>query len=236
MATQVPLPLKLDPELSFDSYIPGPNLETIALLRHLASGDGPSPFYLHGLSGSGKSHLLHAVCQAAGKADLVSMTVTLPDLAEQEPSALVDLGGLDVLCLDDVDDIAGKVEWEKALFALFNEMQDRGARLLLTAKRPPQQSPFILADLQSRLASGLVIGLKPLSEEDCIAALISQAQGRGLELSEGVAQFLIRRVDRDPGTLIRQLAILDHQSMAANRKLTIPFIREILEGGKPTLS
>ena len=235
MATQVPLPLKLDPELSFDRYIPGPNLETIALLRHLAGGHGPSPCYLHGLPGSGKSHLLHAVCEAAGKSALVSMALTLPDLSEQDPSALEDLGGLDVLCLDDVDEIAGKMEWEKALFALFNELQDQGAKLLVTAKRPPQQSPFTLPDLQSRLSSGLVIGLKPLSEEDCIVALISKAQALGLELNESVALFLIRRVNRDPGTLIKQLAILDHQSMAANRKLTIPFVRGILEGIKHDL-
>ncbi|MEY4684358.1 MAG: DnaA regulatory inactivator Hda [Pseudomonadota bacterium] len=157
------------------------------------------------------------------------MTLPLALIKTQGPSAIVGLEEFDCLCLDDIDVIAGEREWEEALFLLFNALKDRGAQLVLAAKSPPGQLPFVLEDLRSRLSSGPTLAMKPLSEQESIQALIGHASALGLEMSEPVARYLVHRVERDLGSLIRYLDQLDRASMAAARRLTIPFVKSIID-------
>lgn len=229
MSQQIPLPFGLDPEYTFARFLPGPNMEALRLLESVAQGSGPMPVLVHGPLGSGKTHLLQACCMAAGSHGQLAMTLPMSMLREQGPVAIEGLEHFDCLCLDDIDSVIGHGPWEDALFLLFNVLKDRNAQLVLGARTPPGDWPFVLQDLRSRLASGPIIALKPLSEEESIQALIGHARALGLELSETVAHYLIRRVERDLGSLLRQLDRLDRASMAAARRLTIPFIRSVID-------
>jgi len=231
VSQQLPLPFGLDPEFTFERFLAGPNLEAVRLLTSVAEGSGPMPVFIHGPSGSGKTHLLQATCMASGHLGQLAMTLPLTLVKDQGPSLIEGLDGLDCLCLDGLECIAGEMEWEHALFSLFNALKDQGARLVIAANTPPGQLPFALADLRSRMASGPIIALKPLSELETIQAMIGYARSLGLEMSKPVAQYLFRRVDRDLGSLLRHLDQLDRASMAAARKLTIPFIRTFIDPG-----
>jgi DnaA family protein len=131
--------------------------------------------------------------------------------------------------LDDAQAIAGRNAWERSLFRLHQELDERGGRLLVSGPTPPAALPFQLRDLGSRLNGGLVLTLQPLDEPEQIAALQLRAQLRGLELPDETAQFMLRRLPRDMAHLYNFLDQLDQASLIAQRRLTVPFVKEVLE-------
>lgn len=229
MVAQIPLPLRLDPDLSFERFHPGPNREVIEQLESVALGETCVPVYVHGLKGSGKTHLLQATCIRSSQHGHLAMAIGMKDLPEALPSIFDGLNNLDILCIDDIQTVAGIIEWEEALFALFNEFTDQGRQLVFGANAPPSLIPFVLEDLKSRLSSAIVFGLQPLSEAECLEVLVTQARARGLEIPESVAVYLIRRVNRDLSYLMEQLEMLDVASLAASKKITIPLVKSVLQ-------
>lgn len=125
---------------------------------------------------------------------------------------------------------AGDELWEMAIFDLYNRILESGkTRLLITGDRPPRQLNLGLPDLASRLDWGQIYKLQPLSDEDKLQALQLRARLRGFELPEDVGRFLLKRLDREMRTLFMTLDQLDRASITAQRKLTIPFVKEILK-------
>ena len=134
----------------------------------------------------------------------------------------------DLVCLDDVDALAGAQEWEQAVFALYNGLREHGGRLLAAGPVPPAALPLELEDLRTRLAWGLVYQLQPLDDEDKLRGLQQRARERGLELPDAVARYLLQRCRRDMASLLHCLDELDRASLAAQRRLTIPFVKEVM--------
>ena len=179
--------------------------------------------------GSGKSHLLQAVC-----AELPgSGYFPLLELAALGPGALEGAEALSCVCIDDLQLVAGRDDWEQALFRLYCELEARRGRLLLAAALGPTQLPFRLPDLASRFAAAHIFRLQALDEAQQREALRLRAQLRGLELPEETALYLQRRFPRDMATLQRLLDTLDVASLAEQRRLTLPFIRDVLGPGLP---
>lgn len=229
---QLALQLQLPDRARFSNFHPGPNPEAVRQLQDFVTDTVPGSFFLWGRSGEGKSHLLMAAAQqvnaAGGQAFYLSLAA--PDLPP--PQAVAEgLEGIDLLALDDIDRVAGQREWEEALFALYNRVRERGGRLLLAADARPDQCGFTLADLVSRLQWGLVFGLRPLTDADRVQVLQLRADQRGLEMPEEVAGYLIRRYPRDLVSLCALLERLDAESLQAQRRLTVPFIKEVLGSG-----
>ena len=124
----------------------------------------------------------------------------------------------------------GDEPWEMAIFNLYNRILESGkTRLLITGDRPPRQLNLGLPDLASRLDWGQIYKLQPLSDEDKLQALQLRARQRGFELPEDVGRFLLKRTDREMRTLFDTLDQLDRASITAQRKLTIPFVKDILK-------
>jgi DnaA-homolog protein len=206
----------------FENFAPGSNSEVIAALR----APSAAPLWLWGAQGCGKTHLLQAVCSAAGEAAAyfpLDRSMRLP------PEALAGFERTRVLCLDDVDGIAGDGAWEQALFALFNEAAEWGTRLIFAASVAPRQTPWCLDDWRSRAAACVVYQLKELDEAGRIEALKLRAAQRGLQLPGETAEYLLKRMPRDLPSLLNILDALDEASLVAQRRLTIPFIRDALE-------
>lgn len=223
VSDQLPLPLVLAPHARFETYFAGPNAGILADLR---SERRQSAVWIWGAEGSGKSHLLQAACTALPRARV--MYLPLADRGGIDARVLDGLDALDLVALDDVDAVAADDEWSRALFSLFNGLQEEGGRLLLSAARPPASTPFGLADLASRATSATVYQIMPLPEADRARALQLHATARGVELSDVAARYLLARVPRDMKGLIGWLDVLDRASLAAQRKVTIPLIREAL--------
>ena len=218
---QLALGVMLRANALFANFYPGPNEEVLAALR----GPGADPIWLWGSAGSGKSHLLQAVCAATeGPAAYIPLSPgTLP------PEALRGFADCRAVCVDDVDAAAGDLSWEQALFRLFNEAQESRARLVFAASAAPRRIEWRLDDWRSRAGACVVYQVKELDEAGRARALELRAAQRGLKLPPETLDYLMKRVPRDLRSLFDILDELDEASLAAQRRLTIPFIRDALE-------
>ena len=224
---QLALGVGLHDRATFDSFLPGANREALAALRALAAGRGETALYLHGIAGTGKSHLLQAACAAQPG----SAYLPLREIAQLGPGVLEGSAGLPLLAIDDLETVAGDARWEQALFTLYNERLGRGARFVVAATVPARSLVLGLQDLRSRLAALAHYALRPLDEAQQREALRARAQARGLELPEETQLFLQRHFARDMARLCALLDQLDAASLAEQRRLPVPFIREVL--GQP---
>jgi DnaA family protein len=219
---QLALGVRLRADAVFESFWPGQNGEIVAALR----APGAAPLWLWGAPGSGKTHLLQAMCSAAGQAAAyfpLGRSIALP------PEALAGFEQSRVLCMDDVDAVAGDLTWETALFRLFNEAAELGTRLIFAAAAAPRQLDWCLEDWRSRAAACVVYQLRELDDEGRIEALRLRAAQRGLQLPYETSEYLLKRMPRDLRSLFEILDQLDEASLVAQRRLTIPFIRDALE-------
>jgi DnaA family protein len=228
---QIPLGLRLPDRAVFASFLPARNTEALAHAQRVAAGEVSALTWLCGAPGSGKSHLLQAICAAASER-LRSGYVPLAEVAHLGVGVLEGLPQLDCLCLDDIDRVTGHDEWERGIFALLRELEDGGGRLVLAAQAPPTLLRWALPDLGSRCAAGAVLQLRMLEEGEQAQALKLRARVRGFELPDETLQWLQRRFPRDMGSLYELLDTLDEAALVAQRRLTIPFIREVLSGAR----
>ncbi|MFZ0871006.1 MAG: DnaA/Hda family protein, partial [Rhodanobacter sp.] len=148
----------------------------------------------------------------------------LGDLA----TALRGVVGSELLALDDLGAIAGDREAEHALFDLYNRARAEGSSLLFAADATPAQLGLQLPDLRSRLGACTQFALKPLDDAERRTVLKAQAASRGIELDDSVLDWLFARYARDLGALLDLLDRLDQASLAAQRRITIPFLRSFL--------
>lgn len=225
---QLPLGLSLRNSARFESFYPGPNREAVAALQAVAAGSGEQLVFLSGQTGTGKSHLLQAACHAAGNNGLTTAYMPLTEMQALAPEILDGLETMSLLCIDDVDAVAGLVEWETALFNLFNQSRAAGNSLVFAGSRPPAECGFSIADLASRLGWGLTYRLKALDDTELKAALEMRAAGRGLELPDDTARYLLNRISRDLPSVFELFDRLDEASMIEKRRLTIPFVKSVL--------
>lgn len=226
MNAQLPLGIRLRPDSTIESYVPGPNAEALASLREPRGRS----IYLWGGPGSGRSHLLQAVChQAAGRGES-AFYLPLAQAREFTPDILDGLETLGLVCIDDVQAIAGSDEWEHQLFHLYNRVREASAGIVLSGDRPVRELGLRLPDLSTRLSWDLVFQLRPLDDQALTQALCLRARALGMELGEEVATYMMHRCVRDVIVLFDLLERLDRASLAARRRLTIPFVRELIEG------
>lgn len=229
MLDQLPLRINLREEAAFANFCVGENKALFQALNELLEGTGGSFIYLWGESGVGRTHLLQACCHAMKEPSFEIMYLPLktPQLT---PLVLQELEKKQLVCIDDVDTVLGSREWEEALLHFYNRAREFQVKLVIAGDRVPLQLNCELADLRSRLSWGLVfqvIGL--ISDAEKIKALQIRARDRGFELSDALGRFLLHRYPRDMTALFQLLDKLDQASLAAKRKLTIPFIKHVLE-------
>jgi len=228
MNQQLPLELQLQSPSQFDSFIKGDNQALLGLLQQQLTPQGEPLIFISGEYGSGRSHLLMGQCTSVQQAGYLAAYLPCADIVHLAPEMLDGLDQLDLIAIDDVQLLATHDHWEEALFALFNRARDRGCRLLISADAAPAKIPFKLPDLHSRLSWGGNYNLQPLDDESRQQLLCSFARRRGLHMPEEVARYLLDRHSRDAHSLLKLIDRLDQASLAAQRPLTIPFVREQL--------
>lgn len=226
-ARQLPLALRFPPDQRLDTYVLAP-AGAIAQLRALATQPGADWCYLAGAPGTGKTHLALAACAEAEASGRRAAYLPLRTAAGRMRDALEALEGADVVALDDLGAIAGGRDDEVALFDFHNRMRAAGAALLYTAGAAPDALPLALPDLRSRLAQCTRIALPLLDDDGRREVLRSRAHRRGLAVDDAALDWLLRRVGRDLGGLTRLFDRLDRAALAAQRRLTVPFLREAL--------
>lgn len=224
---QLPLALRYPPDQRFEMFVGAPE-GAIAQLRALAETVVGDWVYLSGPDGVGKTHLALASCASAEQSGRRAAYVPLRAAAGRLREALDALEGNDFIALDGLQAIAGERDDEVALFDFHNRARPAGIGVLYTAAVAPGDLRLTLPDLRSRLGQCVRIALSPLDDDGRKDMLRRRAQRRGLAFDEAAIDWLLRRADRDPASLTGLLDVLDRASLAAQRRVTVPFLRQVL--------
>lgn len=230
---QLALSVQLPDDETFVSFRSEHNKTTVAQLQHFIADksqqiNSPHGFYLFGITGVGKSHLLHACSAYAASLGQSSLCLSFSELKNLSVEVLEGLEQIDLICLDDLHLIAGDDKWQQAVFDLYNRVVEQNKRLIISANQSAQLLGITLPDLVSRISWGFTEQVKVLSDDEKVTALQYRAQQRGLVLADDVVKFLLNRLSRDMGSLIESLDVLDKASIREQRKITIPFIKDTL--------
>lgn len=224
---QLPLGVRLPDRAVFASFLPARNGQAVDHLRQAADARIAGASWVCGPHGAGKTHLLQAVCAQASSI-MSAGYIPLRELGRLGIGVLDGLRQLECLCLDDVDEVVGQLEWERALFGVLREIEESGGRLVAAAEAPPALLRWALPDLGSRFSASAIFQLRVLDEAEQQAALQLRARLRGFELPDETSRWLQRRYPRDMHKLYELLDTLDEAALVAQRRLTVPFIREVL--------
>lgn len=235
MLAQLPLEFKLLDDATFSGFFAGSNQQLLFALQNFLDLNNTQEFffYLWGQHEVGKTHLLQACCNSALENNIQAIYVSLKNILDVSNVAsnadfFDGLENVSLLCLDDAQLISSNSCLEEKLFYLFNNIRAKKHKLIIAANLPPNSLKIQLPDLKSRMAWGITYHLHELTEQEKIEALMMRAMQIGLQLSEVVAKFLLSRISRSTGQLFSILERLDIASMAAKRKLTVPFVKEVL--------
>ncbi len=227
---QIPLDIELKVDATFDNFIEGDNQLLVEVLKNCL--DKPEFVYFYGEQSAGKTHLLQALAHHAISLEHYNIAYIPLDADFLTSEMLTGLETFDGVCLDNLDAILTMPDtdlWQLELFNLYNQLKEKNKSFIISATRAPAQMNLSLADLKSRLSAMLIHAIKPLSDEAKLSFLGSKAAAKGLELNEDAARFLLTRGQRDLASLNGILEQLDEASLQAQRKLTIPFIKEVLK-------
>ncbi|TNE81949.1 MAG: DnaA regulatory inactivator Hda, partial [Gammaproteobacteria bacterium] len=231
MPRQLSLQIKLNDDATFDNFlVPRGDSKhlLLTLLRDAWPQSDEQVVYLWGSRGCGVSHLLQASCHRAAGNGLPAQYLPLSELSDYPPEdVLAELERLPLVAIDDVQVVAGRREWEEALFSLFNRMRDVGTHLLLGGSASPREIPLTLEDLRSRLGWGPVFQLEAPDDAQREEILKFRAGRRGMNLEDDVARYLVNRAARDLHGLMDCLDQLERETLEAKRRLSIPFVKQV---------
>ncbi len=228
MPRQLALAVALREDASFENFVADRNEALVASLRAVDTSHGESLIYVWGAAGSGKSHLLQAVCHDV-KPPRQALYLPLQLKDDLAPEVFEGLERCAVVCIDDLEMIAGDRRWEEALFNGFNRMRDFGTVLVVAAAVSSHALPWALPDVASRMTWGATWHVEPLDDRRKQDALIQRARARGINMTEPVAQYIMRRYARDTGSLFGLLDRLDEATLAEKKRLTVPFVKTLLD-------
>lgn len=207
--------------------MPGPNEAVVEALRNMLDEAG-SHVFLYGDEGSGKTHLLNALCYETRERGGRAFYLALKRLPADATASLQGLEDLDLVCVDDLHVVAGNRVWEEALFHCFNRIRKAGGCLLTSSRQRLSTLDIGLPDLASRLAWGLRLPLKPLSDTDKLAVISRHSDALGLGLSDEVMQYLIKYHERSTAALVAAVERLHQVALTNKRRITIPLARAVL--------
>ena len=233
---QLPLPIRLDQRATFAAFVAGENGMLVEALKGMLNpASKPEPqVYLWSGGPNGKSHLLQSLCQAASEAGTRAIYLPLGEMAESDFGILENLERYAIVCLDDVHRVCGLPEWAEALFHLINRLRQSGSRLAMSANGPPDALDSALPDLASRLSWGPVYRIQPLRDGDLVDFVVRRSRRQGVVIPRDVVEYLIRFTRRDVTEMIEWVDLLDREALARQRRVTRPFIRELVasSGGR----
>lgn len=225
---QLPLDIELHSDATFANFMVGENQLLLQKLEAICQGESEF-IYVYSEPGHGRSHLLQALTHAYSEQNPDKLIAYLPlENSMLVPQMLDGLVAFDCVSLDGIEKVIADKDWQTAIFNLYNQLKEQGKSLLITGLNAPSQLALDLKDLKSRLSAMFIYNIRPLNDEEKLILLQRKAEEKGLELSTEVAQYLLARQQRDLPTLLGILDKLDQASLQAKRKLTIPFVKEVL--------
>ncbi len=231
---QISLDISLNDNKTFENYYVSGNEQVFADIESLTQDSQVKILYLWGGSGCGKSHLLQGVQNQGLEKDSNVYYLPFSNVKNYPVSVLDGLETADLVCLDEIEQVVGLKEWEEAIFHLLNRTWGEGNKVLVAAQKNVHELGVQLPDLESRLSWGLNSRIIPLDDDGKLKCIQFRSKLRGFEIPEAVGLYLIKRLPRDMGQLFDFLDLIDKESLVAKRKITIPFVKSLLDIESPS--
>lgn len=227
--SQLALDFRWDQSSDLACFVAQGNQEAVAAVEALETPHAQWLFF-SGPADCGKTHLLHAACAQRGQGGQAAVYVSLAEHGGGSPALLEGLEHMALVAIDDLHEVAGRPDWEEAIFHTYNRLRDAGGQLMVAADRTPAGLEMGLPDLVSRLQAMLSLRLTPPDDERRRRILEQAARRRGLHLPPESVNYLLSREARDLSHLMALMDRLDAASLRSARRLTVPFIRGVLAG------
>ena len=201
---------------TFETYVVGPqNKLAYAAAKAVAEkpAEGFNPLFIYGESGLGKTHLLYAIAHLMRSRRPESRIVYIKgdDFTNELVSSIRENRNAefrekyrqaDILLVDDIQFIAGKIQTQEEFFHTFNTLYESGKQIVLTSDRPPREMTQLSDRLMSRFESGLMVDVAPPDFETRLAIIHNKAALLGVKLPDEVMDYIAENVT----TNVRQLA------------------------------
>jgi len=226
---QLPFDFSVSERSTFHNFLVSPkNAELLEVLQSLPLSDD-SMVFIWGKEGTGKSHLLQALCHACEESGArQALYLATGKIRMFGPEVFSSLHHMDLICIDDIQTLLGDAAWEESLFAFFNRARDAGVKLVISATSAPRALDFSLPDLASRLSWGMVYHLHELDDDVKLEALQQRAETMNMPIPVDVLQYLYHRHPRNLQSLLEVLERLDQLSLAEKKRLTTAFVRQVM--------
>ena len=228
MKEQIPFAFPLRSEATFENYITGRNAEIQRRLEDLSNAHAFQIIWLWGEQGVGCTHLLHASCHQLTTHHGQVGFVPSADLKLKSES-LTGFQAFDAVAIDDVHLWLARERAERNLVDLYQALQSNAGILLLSSTKPPVQFDYCFNDLASRFGAAETYEVIDLCDQGKMMFVQRQAELRGLQLDDEVARYMLTRCSRHLTDLLKMISNLDRHSLALNRRLTVPFVKQVLK-------
>ena len=202
--------------------------ENIHLISLLKDSNFIDDLFIYGTKESGKTFLLQAICNSYSSMNKSSLYVPLKKVMNYGVEIFESLENIDLICIDGIEQVISKLEWEKEIFNLINKALISKSRLILTSSKNLKSLNFSLPDLESRIKKIQSYELHPIDDKDLLDALKYISQFKSINLGDKEAKYLVTYSQRDISNLVQILESLDQLSMEMKRKITIPLIKEVI--------
>ena len=202
--------------------------ENSHLLSLLKDSDFLDDLFIYGTKESGKTFLLQAMCNSYSSISKSSLYIPLKKVMNYGIEIFESLENIDLICIDGIEEVISKIEWEKAIFNLINKALISESRLILTSSKDLKSLNFLLPDLESRIRKIQSYELYPINDKDILDALKYISKLTSINLGDKEARYLVTYSQRNISNLVHILESLDQLSMEMKRKITIPLIKEVI--------
>jgi chromosomal replication initiator protein len=242
-----PTDLPVNLKYSFDNFVVG-SCNQFAHAASLAVADTPSktynPLYIYGGVGLGKTHLMCAIGHRVKEHNrhLRLCYITAEKFMNELINAIrynqtmtfrEKYRSIDVLLIDDIQFMAGKVQTQEEFFHTFNALYEGQKQIVISSDCPPREIPTLEERLHSRFEWGLIADIQPPDLETKVAILRKKAETENLNLPDNVALFIANKIRSNirelEGSLVRLTALSSLRGEPINISLAQEALKNLVE-------
>ena len=224
---QLALQIQINERASLNNFfVSKNNSKTIQILKNilLDSNNGVQMF-IDDLGSNGKSYLLQAICNDFSNSSNSSIYIPMQEAINLDPSILEGVSELNLICIDDVDLINKRREWELALFNLINECYEKDCFLLLSGNVNKLEA---IPDLVTRIKKMETLRLEAINDDELLEATQAISKNLNIEISDKNMNYLINNSKRDIKTIFRTLSQLEKESLERKKSIGLNLIKEVI--------
>jgi DnaA family protein len=225
---QLALQIQINERASLNNFfISKKNNKTIQILKNILLGsDKGVQIFLDDLGSNGKSYLLQAICNDFSNSNNSSIYIPMQEAINLDPSILEGVSELNLICIDDIDLINKRREWEIALFNLINECYEKECFLLLSGSINKLEA---IPDLVSRIKKMETLRLEAINDDELLEATKAISKNLNMEISDKNMNYLINNSKRDIKTIFETLSQLEKESLERKKSIGLNLIKEVIQ-------